>query len=258
MDKLEKLISQAKKLKLSNADTDTPEYKAWHNATLCLLERLFGKGSRQLIAFERIEFYSLYGCAYPGTFEEDPVKVKEYFQKGLDTAILYLESYQSDEGPIKKQNQTIVQSVDKKSIFIVHGRNDSIKAQVSNLLLKLDLKPIILHEQANRGKTIIEKFEANANASAAVVLFTDDDVGKYKEDEVLEARARQNVIFEAGYFIGKFGRERTIILNSPNINIPSDLQGYVYIELDAKQRWHYDLAKELKGIGFEVDLNKLI
>lgn len=258
MDKFEKLILQAEKLKLSKAKTDSPEFKAWHNEALCLLERLFGQGSRQLSAFEEIHFYSLYGCVYPGTFEEDPAKVKEYFQNGLDTAILYLKSYQSDEDSVKQQNQPIVQSIDKKSIFIVHGRNDGIKAQVSSLLLKLGLTPIILHEQANQGKTIIEKFETNANVSAAIILFTDDDVGRYKEDEVLDARARQNVIFEAGYFIGKLGRERAIILNSPNINIPSDLQGYVYIELDAKQRWHYDLARELKGIGFDVDLNKLI
>lgn len=258
MDKFEKLISQAKKLKHSNAKTDAPEFKVWHNETLCLLERIFGKRSRQSKAFEDIEFYSFYGCVYPGTFEINPAKENEYFQKGLDTAILYLENYQSDEDSIKKQNLPIIKAIDKKSIFIVHGRNESIKAQVSNLLLKLGLKPIILHEQANRGKTIIEKFETNANVSASIVLFTDDDVGKYKEEEKLENRARQNVIFEAGYFIGKLGREHTIILNSPNINIPSDLQGYVYIELDAKQRWHYDLAKELKGIGLEVDLNKLI
>lgn len=258
MNKIEKLISDAKTLKQSNANTNAPEFKAWQNETSCFLEKKFGQNSRELKAFEEIDFYSLYGCVYPGTFEENPAKVKEYFQKGLDTAILYLKSYQPDIPSTEKEKNSPTQSVtNTKSIFIVHGRNDSVKAQVSNLLLKLGLKPIILHEQTNHGKTIIEKFEANANVSAAIALFTDDDLGKYKDDENLEFRARQNVIFEAGYFIGKLGRNKTIILNSPNIKIPSDLQGYVYIELDDKERWHLDLARELRGMGFDIDLNTL-
>lgn len=258
MEKIEKLISDAEKLKQSNANTNAPQFKAWNNETLCFLEKKFGKNSRELKAFEDIKFYSMYGCVYPGTFENNPIKVKEYFQKGLDTAILYLKSYQPEISSTEKQKSTPTQSItNTNSIFIVHGRNDGVKAQVSNLLLKLGLNPIILHEQTNQGKTIIEKFETNANVSAAIVLFTDDDLGKYKDDENLESRARQNVIFEAGYFIGKLGRSKTIILNSPNIKIPSDLQGYVYIELDNKERWHFDLARELKGIGFDIDLNKL-
>lgn len=259
MDKIEKLISNAEKLKQSNANTNAPQFKAWKNETLCFLERKFGKDSPELKGFEDIKFYSMYGCVYPGTLKNDPIKVKDYFTKGLDTAILYLKSYQSDISSAEKEEIFPTQSTaNMKSIFIVHGRNDGVKAQVSNLLLKVGLKPIILHEQANQGKTIIEKFETNANVSAAIVLFTDDDLGKYKDDENLESRARQNVIFEAGYFIGKLGRNKTIILNSPNIKIPSDLQGYVYIELDNKERWHFDLAKELKSIGFNVDLNKLL
>jgi len=141
---------------------------------------------------------------------------------------------------------------------VVHGRNDGFKSEVSSFLTRLELNPIILNEKANRGRTIIEKFENHSNVTSAIVLFTSDDVGKFKDDKDLEARARQNVIFEAGYFIGKLGREKTIILYEEGLKIPSDLLGYIYIPLDINKRWHLDLAKELKAIGFEIDLNKLI
>ena len=114
-----------------------------------------------------------------------------------------------------------------------------------------------MHEQANAGKTVIEKFEKYADVKAAVILFTGDDVGKYKDDPEYEKRARQNVIFEAGYFMGKLGRENTIILAEEGLPIQSDLSGYIYIPLDERQRWHFDLARELKAIGFAVDMNDL-
>jgi predicted nucleotide-binding protein len=123
--------------------------------------------------------------------------------------------------------------------------------------LKLQLKPIILNEQVNEGKTVIEKFEKYANVDVAIVLFTVDDIGKYKGAKNLEGRARQNVIFEAGYFIGKLGRAKTIILYEDGLQIPSDLAGYIYIPLDQNKRWHLDLARELKAIGCDIDLNKL-
>ena len=122
----------------------------------------------------------------------------------------------------------------------------------------MELKPIILNEQVNEGKTIIEKFEKHADVNVAIVLFTSDDMGKYKDDKQYEDRARQNVIFEAGYFIGKLGRPNTIILYEDGLKIPSDLDGYVYIPLDKNKGWHLKLAKELKNIGFDIDLNKLI
>jgi predicted nucleotide-binding protein len=156
-----------------------------------------------------------------------------------------------------KQEKQTKDSVAINDIFIVHGRNEGIKAEVANFLRKLNLEPIILHEQANQGKTIIEKFEKYSNAVAAIALFTADDIGKYQRDNDYETRVRQNVIFETGYFIGKLGRENTIILHENGLKIPSDLDGYIYIPLDENKRWHLDLAKELMAIGFTIDINNL-
>jgi predicted nucleotide-binding protein len=160
---------------------------------------------------------------------------------------------ETDEKQTKQET-----SIDTKKIFIVHGRDEGVKAQISSLLLKMNLEPIILHQEANEGQTLIEKFEKHADVRAAIILFTCDDVGKYKDDSKEEKRPRQNVIFEAGYFMGKLGRKHTIILAENGLNIQSDLQGYIYIPLDEHQRWHFEVARELKVLGFTIDMNKLV
>lgn len=144
------------------------------------------------------------------------------------------------------------------NVFIVHGHNNEIKVTVARTLEQLELNAIILHEQANSGKTIIEKFEEHSNVGFAVVLMTDDDLGKGKNDETLNARARQNVILELGYFIGKLGRNRVCPLYTKGVELPSDLYGLLYIEADSSDNWKIKLAKELKAAGYEIDVNKII
>jgi len=145
-----------------------------------------------------------------------------------------------------------------KNIFIVHGQNDTVKVNVARTLEKIGLNPIILHEQPNSGKTIIEKFEKYSDVGFAVVLLTDDDEGKAKIEVELKKRARQNVILELGYFIGKLGRSRIVPLYSDGVELPSDLYGLVYIPLDKAETWKFYLVKELKEAGYEVDANKLL
>jgi len=146
----------------------------------------------------------------------------------------------------------------KDKIFIVHGHDEAVREKVARFLEKLGLKPIILDGQANAGKTIIEKFEHYAsNAGFAVILLTDDDIGESKNAESTKPRARQNVIFEYGYFVGKLGRDRTCQLYKNGLELPSDLHGVVYSSLDDRG-WKMDLAKELKAAGYKIDLNKLL
>jgi len=149
------------------------------------------------------------------------------------------------------------QSVDSKDIFIVHGHNDAVKFEVARFLEKLGLNTIILHEQANAGNTIIEKFESHANVGFAVILLTGDDVGKVKNAANDSPRARQNVILEWGFFIGKLGRNRVCALYEKGVELPSDLHGLLYLSLDGRG-WQMDLAKELKAAGYKIDLNKLL
>lgn len=148
--------------------------------------------------------------------------------------------------------------LDKKRIFIVHGHNNEVRINVARTLEKLGLFPIILHEQANAGKTIIEKFEEYSNVGFAIILMTDDDLGRAKNDETLYYRARQNVILEMGFFIGKLGRNRVCPLYTNGVKLPSDLYGLLYTEIDSAEKWKISIARELKAAGYEIDINKII
>jgi predicted nucleotide-binding protein len=145
-----------------------------------------------------------------------------------------------------------------RKVFVVHGRDEEAKAIVARFLDHCELEPVILHEQANNGLTIIEKFEANADVSFAVVLLTPDDVGALKGGEELAPRARQNVILELGYFIGRLSRRNVCALKKGEIEIPSDFFGVSYTQLGLDDGWKLALARELKSAGIEIDLNKAL
>lgn len=152
------------------------------------------------------------------------------------------------------------------NVFIVHGHNSAIRESVARVIQKLGLPAIILHEQPSAGRTVIEKLEAHQESGFVVVLLTSDDLGCSVQsvgsaDPIartqLEPRARQNVLFEAGLFIGLLGRKFVCLLKEPGVAIPSDLAGYVWTEIDPAGGWQLSLARELREAGFEVDLNKL-
>jgi predicted nucleotide-binding protein len=115
------------------------------------------------------------------------------------------------------------------------------------------LRAVILHEQPNAGRTIIEKFEAHGgSASFAVVLLTPDDVGGPSASD-LQPRARQNVIGEMFWFAGKLGRKRVCALKKGNIELPSDFAGLAYTEMDERGAWRAELLRELAAAGYAVD-----
>jgi predicted nucleotide-binding protein len=141
-----------------------------------------------------------------------------------------------------------------RRVFVVHGHDEAARETVARFLEKIGFKTIILHEQANQGKTVIEKIEANSDVGFAVVLLTPDDVGSVKGGN-LQPRARQNVILELGYFIGCLGRARVCALKRGDVEIPSDFGGVVYQDFDAGGGWKHALAQELQEAGFEIDWN---
>jgi predicted nucleotide-binding protein len=157
-----------------------------------------------------------------------------------------------------KENTISLTETNNNKIFIVHGHNNEVKVNVARTIEKLGLEAIILHEQPNSGKTIIEKFEEHSDVSFAIVLLTDDDFGKGKKDDNLNVRARQNVILELGYFIGKLSRKKVCPLYTSGVELPSDLHGLLYIEIDQEESWKFKLAKELKATGFDIDVNKIL
>lgn len=139
---------------------------------------------------------------------------------------------------------------DHPAIFIVHGHDDALKSEVARTIEKLGFEAVILHEQANRGKTIIEKLESEIDrVKFGIVLYTADDDGANGKK-----RARQNVVFEHGFLIGRLGRERVCVIMDDNVEKPSDSDGLMYIP---RSSWKYALADELKAAGFDIDKNQL-
>jgi predicted nucleotide-binding protein len=142
-----------------------------------------------------------------------------------------------------------------RKVFIVHGHDDGAREAVARFLERVGLEPIILHEQANRGRTIIEKFEAHQDVGFAVVLLTPDDEGCEKGGTPLP-RARQNVVLELGYFVGVLGRDHVCALRRGDVEIPSDMTGVVYVPFDNSDGWKQSLGRELEAAGFEIDWGK--
>ena len=145
-----------------------------------------------------------------------------------------------------------------RKIFIVHGHDDGAREAVARYVQDLGFEPVILHEQANRGSTVIEKIESNADVGFAVVLLTPDDVGSVRGAEELEPRARQNVLLELGYFLARLGRSNVCALKKGEVAIPSDFAGVVWEQMDAGHGWKVSLGRELRAAGFQVDLNKAL
>lgn len=146
-------------------------------------------------------------------------------------------------------------------VFIVHGHDEAAKLKVARFVEQLGLEAVILHERLDSGQTIIEKFERESHGVGfAIVLLTADDVGSTKDSTTgLNPRARQNVVFELGYFIGKFGRSKVAALREPTVEMPSDYSGIVDIEFgQTDDGWKLRLAREIKGAVVDVDLNKAV
>jgi predicted nucleotide-binding protein len=149
---------------------------------------------------------------------------------------------------------------DQTKVFVVHGHDEGALQATARFLETIGLKAIVLREQPDQGRTVIEKFEAcAAEIGFAVALLTPDDLGGAAADETQKSRARQNVIFELGYFVGSLGRGRACLLRKGQVEIPSDLAGVIYTDFDhPAEGWKIKLARELKAAGFKFDPDKVL
>lgn len=210
---------------------------------------------------ENIEFYVL------SIHRVDAINAAKKWNDGRRTFIHFLNMLKSE---LIQENKSLLEAthdkpttiseiLDKNSIFIVHGHDEEMKQSVNATLLKLGLTPIILNEEPNNGRTIIEKFEHAADTVGfAIILLSPDDQLSSPTSE--NFRARQNVILELGYFFGKLGRNKVHVLvnkNRHDVELPSDILGIAYEPYDSPGAWKYKLAKELKYAGYEINLNKL-
>ena len=238
------------------------EFEKWLRNAEIRLANTFGEETRNVTDFTRIRYSPLLISS-----STDETHFQEAFIGGLESATAVLESIIEEiEEFWQDENQEPTSSLapnngrtNTNEIFIIHGRDNETKETVARFLSRLTLKPVILHEQPNRGRTIVEKFEQHAQVGFAVALLTPDDMGALQEDlDNLKSRARQNVIFEFGYFIGRLGRNRVCALTKGDVEIPSDYDGVIYIPLDGAEGWKMKLVKELKGAGIDVDANRAL
>ena len=194
-------------------------------------------------------------------------RVHEGYRRGIDRCLQNLNTLKelfeeriADALPIEASPPPMQakQRFGTRRVFVVHGHDDETKETVARYLTKLDLEPVILHERPNQGRTVIEKFEAHADVDFAVVLFTPDDVGyPAASPEKAAPRARQNVVLELGFFMAALGRQHVCVLYRGDVEVPSDYAGVLYLQLDDAGAWKSQLAREMKGVGIDIDLNNV-
>ncbi len=169
----------------------------------------------------------------------------EYFIKALEDIVA------AENQPFKHPEEGEIMG---ENIFIIHGHDNEMKREVQLFLNRANLNDVVLHECPDKGRTIIDKLIGEgAAASYVVALLSPDDIttdGKF--------RARQNVILEIGYFLGRIGKERVRLLIKGDLEIPSDLQGILYERFDNAGSWRINLLKEMKAVGIEVDIEEVL
>lgn len=255
VERLEKLLEEFSEL--DTEDSHCQKTLKWTQDVYSAFIYIFGEDSRQ---YKQL----------PGNHKTTPSGVREYLNvmyslvaSNLDDVRYFWEDDEESATHSIDQSGLLAPDIDRidkmstsKKVFVVHGHDEGKREAVARFLDMLELEPIILHEQANKGRTIIEKFEDHADAGFAVVLLTPDDIGAVdKVENDLKPRARQNVILELGFFIGKLGRKRVCALKSHCVENPSDVDGMVYINLDEPDAWKTGLVRELRAAGFDIDAN---
>jgi predicted nucleotide-binding protein len=227
------------------------------------IRKAFGDKSHYLDNLKKIRFEpAMFTTSTPPSYFE------RYFASGVEDLTTLLRTMLEDvqlgdmaSAPLPPQSVNLKLN-QSKDVFIVHGHNEAMKQGVARAVEKLGLNAVILHEQASKGRTIIEKFDAHTDVAFAIILLSADDLAysKAESPNMAKLRARQNVVFEMGFFIGKLGRERVLSLYETfeNFDLPSDYSGVVLTPYDSNGAWQYILIRELKAIGISVDANALV
>lgn len=186
----------------------------------------------------------------------DAQEARKYLADGKDQSIALLREpirvlereivdQESDQESAVTDAVRPVDAVSRK-VFLVHGRDEAAKNEVALFLRVIDLDPIILHLRPNGGRHLLTKFREESDGAAfAVILMTPDDEGGLAGAADRRPRARQNVVFELGFFIGKLEPAGVAALLKGDVEKPSDFDGIAYITFDSSGRWKTDLAREL-------------
>ncbi|MGE0279262.1 MAG: TIR domain-containing protein [Rhizobiaceae bacterium] len=252
--KLPKLLSEGRALLDKGEPVEAHSaFGRWVNAVARWLENDLNEPSLSAIWSGLPQSMLVRGGSY-----YDFPDVWDQFQRAVSKRLRWLgeaASSRGDQATSLEQQSSLRQQ--SRKVFIVHGHDDACRESVARFLTNIDFMPVILHEQANRGKTLIKKFETHSDVGFAVILLTADDIGSAVAATEQRHRARQNVVLEWGYFIGRLGRSNVCALMKGVLELPSDILGIVWEPLDDPGAWKNKLAKELEESGYDVDWKKV-
>lgn len=192
----------------------------------------------------------------PETITET-TEFKNIFSENLFDILLKKQKLEIQKD-FQKDNSKLKNIQDENNkIFIVHGHDIEMRETVARFVEKIGLEAVILYEQTNGGKTIIEKIEENTDVRYGIILYSPCDHGKSQKEEKLKKRPRQNVVLEHGYLMAKLGRKNVIALTKGELELPSDLLGIINPNYDLSGYWKFKIAMELKENGLKIDMNKI-
>jgi predicted nucleotide-binding protein len=267
IDRLNRRITELRDLDVrSILQRSDPRVIALETAIEECLERVFGAGTIEVQRYHGASMlhYQIASMSFAGggVGGPSPIEVQIEFTKLRDMSIALLEqAVRGLHEELAEQRQAIEPMANapvhapSNKVFVVHGRDEGSREAVARFLERIGFEPVILHEQANQSRTVIEKIEAHSDVGFAVVLLTPDDEGSLK-GEAPQPRARQNVLLELGYFIGKLTRKRVCTLKVGDLEIPSDWGGVIDEPFDGA--WKQTLARELQSADYKVDWNKVM
>jgi predicted nucleotide-binding protein len=269
IERLVRIISDLEKFDPSSVkERWAPETKSIEVAIDDALTRSFGHDSTRYRRYQSAIGLDHGGLRLGGGPDPLP-RVHEWLREGkADSLALIKQAVKSleddladivDDSTSSQSSTTVPAAATSDEIFIVHGHDDAAKTEVAHCIERAGLKAVILHQQANEGKTIIEKFEKHGSAAGfAVVIVTPDDVGGIDASN-LQPRARQNVIGEMFWFAGRLGRDRVCALVKSGVEMPSDFAGVGYTPMDIHDGWKNKLLQELDAAGYKnIDWRKAL
>lgn len=261
VQRLERLIKEgeeftyenfAKKGEYGHPESLSPKWFSWTGRAQMIIETTFGlesavgkmltKGLEERVIDYEADHFN---------------KAKSHIVGALATAVDAVNEGLPTRGPVAVAEGDAMVS---GRVFIVHGHDNELKTELEVFLKNLGLDPIVLHRQPDQGATLLEKFEKHSDVGYAFVLLTPDEVActvdqlsKPEKERKMERRARANVIFEFGFFVGRLGRSRVCCLYKSDVTLPSDLNGLVYKKVTGSvENLGYNLIKELRAAGYAI------
>ena len=258
---------EIKKLQITSyekLEASKKEYSKWNSFNTELLKRIF---TTEELANE---YSRSFGVICVEMREPTLGEKINDFYKDIDHDIHTIDSIierielipiSRDASAILATSEVPIRTIEKsKKVFVVHGHDETAKTNVEIFLREIGLEPVVLHRQADEGLTVIEKFEKHSDVGYAFILLTPDEIAYIKAEEVKldserrkEFRARPNVIFEFGYFVGKLGRSKVCCLYTGDVSLPSDVSGMIYKKFTNNiDEVAYSIIKDLKASGYAI------